>query len=130
MGDERRVARRAAIELAVEYKRVNTFFSDYTRNISRGGTFIRTEKPLAIGTEFVFALTVPNLPEPMRLRGRVKWVITPEAANDASPAGMGIEFIYKDVEERRATEGVVEQLMARELGETLSSKLLGRKPGP
>jgi type IV pilus assembly protein PilZ len=128
VGDERRGGRRAAIELAVEYKRVNTFFSDYTRNISRGGTFIRTEKPLAIGTEFVFALTVPNLPEPMKLRGRVKWVIPTESASESSPAGMGIEFLYRDAEERRGTESIVEQLMSRELGETLSSKLLGKKP--
>jgi Tfp pilus assembly protein PilZ len=63
----------------------------------------------------------------MRLRGRVKWVIPPDGANESNPAGMGIEFIYKDADDRRRTEAVVEQLMARELGETLSSKLLGRK---
>ena len=55
---DRRSAHRAAIELSVEYKRLNTFFADYTRNISKGGTFIRTERPLAIGTEFVFALSI------------------------------------------------------------------------
>ena len=32
-----------AIELTVEYKRMNAFFADYTKNISRGGTFIRTD---------------------------------------------------------------------------------------
>ncbi len=126
--EERRLALRSAIELAVEYKRLNTFFSDYTKNISRGGTFIRTDKPLGIGTEFVFALTVPNLAEPLRLRGRVKWVIPAEASTEKAPAGMGIEFMYADDAERRATESIVEQLMARELGETLSTKLLGRKP--
>jgi type IV pilus assembly protein PilZ len=126
--DDRRIARRAAIELAVEYKRINTFFSDYTKNISRGGTFIRTDKPLTIGTEFIFALSVPNLAEPMRLRGRVKWVISTDNAAQGVPPGMGIEFIYRDAEERRAPEAVVEQLMSRELGETLSTKLLGKKP--
>ena len=40
---------------------------------------------------------------------------------------MGIEFVYEDVSERRETEVVVEDLMARELGETLSQKLLGKK---
>ena len=44
--DDRRKGQRGAIELNVEYKRINTFFSDYTRNISKGGTFIRTAKPL------------------------------------------------------------------------------------
>ena len=31
-----------AITLRVDYKRLNTFFADYTKNISKGGTFIRT----------------------------------------------------------------------------------------
>jgi type IV pilus assembly protein PilZ len=126
---DRRSAHRAAIELSVEYKRLNTFFADYTRNISKGGTFIRTDRPLAIGTEFVFALSIRNLPEPLRLRGRVKWIVTPAEATETAPAGMGIEFQYASEAERAATESVVEQLMLSELGETLASKLLGRKVG-
>jgi len=54
--DDRRGDSRAPIELKVEYKRLNSFFADYTKNISRGGSFIGTEKPLPVGTEFVFAL--------------------------------------------------------------------------
>lgn len=123
--DERRSGSRAAIELNVEYKRLNTFFADYTRNISKGGTFIRTDRPLDIATEFIFALTIRGLPEPLRLRGRVKWIVTPADATPASPAGMGIEFQYANDAERRATEGIVERLMAEELGEGLTARLLG-----
>jgi type IV pilus assembly protein PilZ len=125
---DRRNADRAAIELNVEYKRLNTFFADYTRNISKGGTFIRTDRPLDVDTEFVFALTIRNLAEPLRLHGRVKWIVTPADATEESPAGMGIAFVYQDAEERRATEAIVERLMAEELGEGLSAKLLGRTP--
>lgn len=127
MAQERRRANRAPIELNVEYKRVNTFFSDYTRNISKGGTFIRTSRPLDVGTEFVFALRVPLLDEPLRLRGTVKWVVSPEESSPQKQAGMGIEFVYTGDEERRATEGIVERLMARELGESLVNRLLKRK---
>jgi len=125
---DRRSNDRHAIELKVEYKRLNTFFADYTKNISKGGTFIRTDKPLDIGTEFVFALTIPQLAEPMRLRGRVIWTTPLDQATEDSPPGMGIRFQYSDDQERRATEGIVEKLMTTELGEHLSSKLLGRKP--
>lgn len=124
---ERRIADRHAIELRVEYRRLNTFFADYTKNISKGGTFIRTEKPLDVGTEFIFALAIPHLPEPLRLRGRVVWTTTPDRANDESPSGMGIRFQYADDKERKDTEGIVEKLMRDQLGEHLSSKLLGRK---
>ena len=124
---ERRTSHRAAIVLNVEYKRVNTFFADYTRNISKGGTFIRTDRPLQLGTEFVFALTIRTVAEPLKLRGRVKWVVTSEEATADQPAGMGIEFLYASDEERRSTESIVEKLMAQELGESLASRLLGKK---
>jgi len=40
MSEDKRQTERVPIELKVEYKRLNTFFSDYTKNISKGGTFI------------------------------------------------------------------------------------------
>lgn len=127
MSQDRRIGNRAAIELNVEYKRLNTFFADYTRNISKGGTFIRTDRPLDLATEFIFALTIRGLAEPLRLRGRVKWIVTTTDATPSSPAGMGIEFQYANDEERRATESIVEKLMGEELGEGLTARLLGRK---
>jgi type IV pilus assembly protein PilZ len=126
--DDRREQMRHAIELKVEYKRLNTFFADYTKNISKGGTFIRTDKPLDIGTEFVFALGIPHLAEPVRLRGRVVWTTPLEKATEGSPAGMGIRFQYSSIDDRKQTEAVVEQLMRAQLGDHLSAKLLGRKP--
>jgi type IV pilus assembly protein PilZ len=125
--DERRRGFRAPIELKVEYKRLNTFFADYTKNISRGGSFIGTDKPLPVGTEFVFALGVPSMPEPLRLRGKVIWVTPAAEATKGNPAGMGIEFQY-DADERREKEAAVERLMTAELGDHLTTKLLGRKP--
>jgi len=127
-GSDRRVHARAPIELKVEYKRLNTFFADYTKNISRGGTFIATERPLPIDTEFVFALGVPSLDEPLRLRGKVIWIVTTDEASKANPPGMGIEFQYSGDAERREKEAAVERLLTRELGEHLATKLLGRAP--
>jgi type IV pilus assembly protein PilZ len=125
--DDRRHGLRAPIELKVEYKRLNTFFADYTRNISRGGTFIGTDKPLKIGTEFVFALGIPHMPQPLRLRGKVIWTTDVADATKANPAGMGIEFQYSEGE-RQEKEAAVERLLSAELGEHLATKLLGRKP--
>ena len=126
--DDRRKDFRAPIELKVEYRRLNTFFADYTKNISRGGTFIGTERPLDIGTEFVFALGIPQLDEPLRLRGKVMWTTSTDDASKANPAGMGIEFLWDDEDERRTKESRVERLLTHELGEMLAEKLLGRKP--
>ena len=129
-GSERRKGPRAPIELKVEYKRLNSFFADYTRNISRDGMFIKTQKPLGIGTEFVFKLVVPQLPEPLERHGRVQWTVKPEQANEEQEAGMGIGFIYESEAERQRVVTVVERLMVQSLGKVLYSKLVGERQKP
>mgnify|MGYP001029574298 CR=1 FL=1 len=131
-GSERRKHARVPIELKVEYKRLNTFFADYTKNISKGGTFIKTPKALDIGTEFIFSLTVPGLDGPLRLKGRVMWIVQegeelpPEAqAQDQTEPGMGIRFIYEGDAQKRTIHGMVERLMVDSLGPLLYSKLMG-----
>ncbi len=121
---DRRDALRAPIELKVEYRRVNAFFADYTRNISRGGTFIGTTRPLPIGTEFAFSLFVPGMTEPLALMGKVVWVTPVDGATPANPPGMGIEFLYRDEEERRDKLRIVRSLFAVELGDALASKIM------
>src|SRR5215472_385934 len=106
-GSDRRQTARAPIELRVEYKKLNTFFADYTKNICKGGTFIRTKKPLDVGTVFLFQLSVPTLPAPIEIRGEVKWVkrdgeAPPPGVPVDHEAGMGIRFIYDRIEERQA----------------------------
>jgi type IV pilus assembly protein PilZ len=121
--DRRRDAR-APIELKVEYKRLNSFFADYTRNISKGGTFIVTTKPLPIGTEFLFQLTIPNLDAPLQLNGKVAWIVDAEQATADQPAGMGIRFRYDTAEERAHVADTVEKLIVQSLGPFLARKLL------
>jgi type IV pilus assembly protein PilZ len=127
--DSGRTLERAPIELAVEYRRLKTFFADYTKNISRGGTFIATERPLPVGTEFMFSLSVPNMTLPIKLRGKVMWTTEAREASDANPAGMGIEFQYSSPDERAEKEALIERLFVSEFGERLARKILGRLPG-
>lgn len=126
--DDRRDGPRTPIELKVEYKRLNSFFADYTKNISRGGTFIRTERPLPIGTDFVFKLGIPTLTDPVVLTGKVQWVITPEQATGTQEAGMGIGFIFESEAQRQRVLGVVERLMLDQLGPVLYDKLMTHRP--
>jgi type IV pilus assembly protein PilZ len=131
---DRREHLRAPIELKVEYKKLNTFFADYTKNICKGGTFIKTRKPLDIGTEFVFKLLIPRLEEPLALRGEVKWVVRegeppPPDVDPNHEPGMGIRFIYASDDQRSLIEGTVEKLMIDSLGQLLYSKLMGKDRG-
>ena len=124
--EEKRGTDRMPIELKVEYKRLNTFLSDYTKNISSGGTFIRTKTPLEIGTEFVFRLVVPTVEQALEIRGVVKWVSDRDDGTDPG-MGMGIEFRFQDDEQRDALKRLVEKLMTASLGERISKNLLGTK---
>ncbi len=123
---ERREHIRAPIELKVEYKKLNTFFADYTKNISKGGTFIRTERPLPVGTEFLFRLVIPKLPEPVELKGTVVWINSREekARPEIEELGMGIRFVYRDDEQRNQFMQMVEKMMRESLGDLLFSKLM------
>ncbi|HEY8072524.1 MAG TPA: TIGR02266 family protein [Labilithrix sp.] len=122
---ERREDDRAPITLKVDYKRMNSFFADYTKNISRGGTFIRTTKPLELGTEFVFVLNLPE-DKKVELTGVVKWIVGEEQATDEKPAGMGIQFVFASDAERLEVESYVGGLMRESLGPELAAKLLGK----
>jgi type IV pilus assembly protein PilZ len=128
-GDEKRAHPRAPIELKVEYKKMNTFFADYTKNISKGGTFIKTDRPLPVGTEFLFKLSLPRRPAPFELKGSVVWTNQPSEVQkpEVAEMGMGIRFIYRDPGERAAFEGEVEELMIESLGRDLYEKLIRRR---
>jgi type IV pilus assembly protein PilZ len=127
--NDRRREARAPIELKVEYKRLNTFFYDYTKNISKGGTFIKTDKPLDIGTVFLFKLVLPAQAEPLALRGEVRWVVRegeppPPQASPGHDPGMGIKFVYDSPDQRRNLERIVEKMMIDSLGPLIYSKLV------
>ncbi len=124
-GPEGRVQNRAPIELKVDYKKLNSFFADYTKNISKGGTFIKTKKPLPIGTRFLFKLSVPQRTDPFELVGEVVW-----STIEGDEPGMGIKFVYSDDRQRSDFEGLVEALMSTSLGADLAGKLLNKSALP
>ncbi len=120
-----RTSTRAPIKLRVDYERMNSFFADYTKNISKGGTFIKTGRPLPIGTRFTFALSVPALSEAVSLVGEVTWALTNEqAAERQEEPGMGIRFIFADEQAQREFEALVERMMEESFGAEVTRNLL------
>jgi type IV pilus assembly protein PilZ len=121
LADERRSDARRPIELKVEYKRLNTFFADYTKNISRGGTFIKTTRPLPIGTEFLFKLFVPGRDQPLTIHGEVQRIVGTE--DDIEP-GMAIKFVYREGDPQTEITRIVETMMTESLGPRLYARLM------
>ena len=119
---------RAPIKLRVDYERMNLFFADYTKNISKGGTFIKTPRPLQIGTRCTFSFTLPALSDPLVLEGEVTWILTPEAAQSRNEEpGMGIRFIFPNQQAQQELEELVEKMMEDSLGPEVAQALLHRE---
>jgi uncharacterized protein (TIGR02266 family) len=91
----------------VAYRSVGSFLTDWATNISQGGLFINTRKPLPVGTVVKLIIQLPGAAFPFDMTGRVTRVCPREA--DAAP-GMGIEFTELDGSKRERIEAFVEKL--------------------
>ncbi len=107
--DNKRRATRLHHEIPVAYRSVGSFLTDWATNISQGGLFINTRKPLPVGTAVKILVQLPGASFPFQLGGRVTRVT--EFDNHANMVpGMGIEFTDVDEPKRRELETFVERL--------------------
>src|SRR5499427_1313358 len=104
-----RRANRLQHELLVAYKTVDGFITDWAVNISRGGIFINTRKPLAVGTTVRLIISLPDTAFPFDLSGRVARVNEFDNPSNQVP-GMGIEFVDVDDDKRERIERFVDRL--------------------
>jgi type IV pilus assembly protein PilZ len=118
---ERREHARKPVELQVAYEKLNAFFADYTKNISKGGTFIPSRRSLPLGTTFRFRLLVPGRPVPFELEG-----VVVRNDTEGDEPGVGIQFRWSDEERRREFEEAVEGMMTASFGPEVARQLLDR----
>ena len=107
--DKARRANRLQHELLVAYRSMDGFITDWAVNISRGGMFINTRNPLAVGTTVRLIISLPDTACPFDLTGRVTRVAEFNNPSNQVP-GMGIEFVDVDDEKRARIERFVERL--------------------
>jgi uncharacterized protein (TIGR02266 family) len=104
----RRKALRVPSDLAVECWKASRELGR-AREISEGGLFLATERPLPVGTPLRFRL-VGDSGETAEVEGAVVWVR--RAGSDGGPPGMGIEFSNLDESQREAVAYLVEEALA------------------
>ncbi len=119
--DKARRANRLQHELLVAYRSVDGFITDWAVNISRGGMFINTRNPLAVGTTVRLIISLPDTAFPFDLNGRVTRIAEFNNPSNQVP-GMGIEFVNVDDEKRARIERFVERLR-KELPDAESTRL-------
>jgi type IV pilus assembly protein PilZ len=106
-----RMSDRLQHELLVAYRSVGNFITDFAVNISKGGIFINTRNPLAIGSIVKLIISLPDEAFPFDLTGRVIRV-HPYDPKSKEMSGMGLEFIDVDDEKKSRLERFVGRLRA------------------
>jgi uncharacterized protein (TIGR02266 family) len=107
--DNKRRATRLHHEIPVAYRSVGSFLTDWATNISQGGLFINTRKPLPVGTAVKILVQLPGASFPFQLEGRVTRVTEFDNRANMVP-GMGVEFTGVDDAKRRDIEAFVARL--------------------
>lgn len=102
-------AHRVDYELPVAYRSVAGFVTDWAVNLSRGGLYINTDKPMPVDTVVRLLVTLPGAHFPVELKGRVTRVNAPGVPATQSP-GMAVEFVDVDDDKRSRIEEFVERL--------------------
>jgi type IV pilus assembly protein PilZ len=86
--DNKRQHARIPVSLQVSYLSKGDLQRDLVINLSPGGLFVRTSKPLEIGTDVDLEVRIAEEEQPLHIRGKVVWL----RGSDPDAPGMGIQF--------------------------------------
>jgi len=78
--------------LSLRFRDRESFVKAYSDNISEGGLFIRTEKPLKEGEAFLLKLQLPGIADPLEITCEVAWSRRQLDDSANRPSGMGVRF--------------------------------------
>ena len=95
-----------APQVRVEYTNVEDFLVDYTSNETIGGMFIKTEYPMAVGTEFTLRIQLPGGRRPLEASAEVRWTLPRDVAAPMNP-GMGVRFGALSTLDKGIVEGLL-----------------------
>jgi Tfp pilus assembly protein PilZ len=80
---EKRACPRKVCRIPVRYYYNEGIFNNFIVNISLGGCFIETQKPLSVGKKFLMDIQLDGDAKSIRIKGEV---------TNANRMGMGVEF--------------------------------------
>jgi uncharacterized protein (TIGR02266 family) len=106
--DERR-HQRVPLAMKIRFKSatISEFIEQYSRDLSKGGIFIRMKSPMPVGTLIKFDFRLQDERSLIQGVGRVVWRREDDSGDDA-PSGMGIKFIKLDENSRGNLERIIE----------------------
>lgn len=97
--------------LSISFKDQHSFLKAYTGDIRSGGLFIRTDKALDTGEQFLLKLQLPGFSQSMKIKCKVAWARKKEEGTDARPAGMGVKFLEMAKPDNLALQKYLQSLL-------------------
>jgi uncharacterized protein (TIGR02266 family) len=104
---------RVPTHLKVRFARGSTIDVSATQEISEGGLFLITRRPLAPGTPLHLEIDAGDPGAAIEVEGTVAWVRRTD--DESGPAGMGIRFDHPDQERQAAICALVERALSEAL---------------
>ena len=80
---EQRTNFRTPCDIPINYAAFDRVYTNHIKNISPGGLFIETQRPLLVGDEITMTFRLEGLEKPLTLKGEVA---------QANRIGVGVEF--------------------------------------
>ncbi len=103
---ERRITKRAPIQLEINYIHEEDFLISHTRDISVDGMFINTDKPSDVDELLTLKFSLDTSGE-FTVKARVVWV---NASENIKNRGMGVRFLDTTDEFKTAILSVVNKV--------------------
>ncbi len=104
--------RPSVLSLTISQK--SALYAAYIPHLRRGGIFIPTSRPYALGEEVFMLLSLMDDPNRLAVQGKVVW-LTPEGVQGNRTQGIGVQFTQDET--GAAARATIEKL----LGESLAS---------
>ena len=98
--------------LVLTYQDHTGFVKAYTGNISQGGLFIKTQKPLEKGEDFLLKLTLPGITNTLNIKCNVRWVRKIQL-DVHRPSGMGVQFCKMSPEDHTTLKQYLRTVMGK-----------------
>jgi uncharacterized protein (TIGR02266 family) len=96
---------REKVRIRVNYKTVDRFKEEYTENISHGGIFIKSTRPLPMHMKVNISLSIPKWDKPVTMRSEVVRRVTEEDARQSGlNPGFALQFIDFDEKKKKLDE--------------------------
>jgi|GEM_PF-1073511 len=121
---------RSPVNLRIKFRSesLEQFIERYAVDVSRGGIFIRTREPLAVGTQLKLDFQYQNGGPLMAGDGTVVWIRDPDPSRPNIPPGMGVRFDRLSPESQAVLELLLADKVKREksgLGPATVSPITG-----